>query len=32
MRYKHKENALDDLKKARFYLDEVIKMYDDTKK
>lgn len=32
MRYKHKENALEDLKKARFYLDEVIKMYDDTKK
>lgn len=26
MRYKHKENALEDLKKARFYLDEVIKL------
>ena len=32
MRYKHKENALEDLKKARFYLDEVIKMHNNAKK
>lgn len=29
MRYKHKENALEDLKKARFYLDEVIKLNEN---
>lgn len=32
MRYKHKGQALDDLKKIRFYADELIKMYESTNK
>lgn len=30
MRYRHKGQALDDLKKIRFYADEIIKMYENT--
>lgn len=30
MRYKHKGQALDDLKKIRFYADELIKAYEST--
>lgn len=32
MRYKHKGQALDDLKKIRFYADELVKMYESTNK
>lgn len=32
MRYKHKGQALDDLKKIRFYADELAKMYESTNK
>lgn len=32
MRYKHKGQALDDLKKIRFYADELIKVYESTNK
>lgn len=32
MRYRHKGQALDDLKKIRFYADELIKMYESTNK
>ena len=28
-RYKHKENPLEDLKKAKWYLDRLIKKYED---
>jgi len=32
MRYKHKGQALDDLRKIRFYADELIKVYESTNK
>ena len=32
MRYKHKGQALNDLKKIRFYADELVKMYESTNK
>lgn len=32
MRYKHKGQALDDLSKIRFYVDELIKVYESTNK
>lgn len=32
MRYKHKGQALEDLKKIRFYADELVKMYESTNK